>query len=320
MKTLITGIRGFAGSHLLTYLQSTTPDDELHGVTLHGTTSEDTTARTIFHQVNLTSEDDVIALIQQVKPDYIYHLAAQAAVPASFADPWATLENNIKGQLNLIQGCIRAQIQPRMVVVTSSNIYGPVPEAELPVTEKTMLRPTNPYGVSKAAQDMLAYQYYLSHKLPIMRARAFNHIGPGQREDFVASAFAMQIARIEANIKDNCIDVGDLTEKRDFTDVRDIVRAYRLIMQSGTPGQVYNVCSGQAHSIQSLLDTLLSLSTTPINIQTDANRLRRDTIPILVGDYSHLYQTTGWKPEIPFKQSLSDILNDARRLVSERLS
>ena len=314
MIVLITGAGGFVGGHLARHLFATMPDVVIHGTTLPGITPTQP-ENVIFHALDLKNESAVHDLIAEIRPDHIYHLAAQAFVPRSFEAPWETLENNIGAQLNIITGCIHAGITPRTLIVSSAEIYGPVQPEELPLTEQAELRPTSPYSVSKIAQDMLALQYNLSHNLPIMRARPFNHFGPGQNENFVAPAFAMQIARIEAGEQDPIIQVGDLSARRDFTDVRDIVHAYHLIVERGIPGDVYNVCSGKSHSVKSLLDELIDMSTCQINIEIDRNRLRPVTIPELLGDCSHLHQVTGWQSEITFKQSLADILNDCRQRV-----
>jgi GDP-4-dehydro-6-deoxy-D-mannose reductase len=229
--------------------------------------------------------------------------------------PWETLENNILAQLNLIQAFLNLGIQPRLLVVSSAEIYGPVHADQLPIREDAPLRPTNPYGVSKVAQDMLGLQYYLSHTLPIVRVRPFNHIGPGQSEGFVAVDFAIQIARIEHGLQAPVIRVGNLAAQRDFTDVRDVVRAYWLLMEKAVPGEVYNVASGQAYSIQYLLDVLLSYSTTPIEVQTDPARMLPIDVPVIRGDASRLRQATGWGVTIPFEQTLLDVLNDCRQRI-----
>jgi len=314
VRVLITGATGFVGGHLARHLFDTMPDVVIHGTTLPSQKSEQNDG-VIYHAIDLKQQKAVHDLIKNIQPDHIYHLAAQAFVPRSFEAPWETLENNISAQLNVITACIDAGIEPRILVISSAEIYGPVHPEELPLTEKAELRPTSPYSVSKIAQDMLALQYSISHGLPIMRARPFNHFGPGQNENFVAPAFAMQIARIEAGKQDATIYVGDLSAKRDFTDVRDIVRAYHAIIEHGIPGDVYNVCSGQSHTIEALLNELIKLSTSPITIAIDEARLRPVTIPELRGDCSHLHQVTGWQPQITFQQSLADILDDCRRRV-----
>jgi GDP-4-dehydro-6-deoxy-D-mannose reductase len=315
LRILITGASGFAGSHLTRHLLAADP-----GVEIYGTTQfpiQNANQKVTFCKLDLRDEQQINELIADIHPDVIYHLAAQASVPRSFEAPWETLENNIRAQLNLIEACRREQIRPRILIVSSAEIYDPANAGESPITEDTSLRPTSPYGVSKVTQDLLALQYHLSYDLPILRARPFNHIGPGQSEDFVAPAFAMQIARIEAGQQQPILHVGDLSAARDFTDVRDIVGAYRLIVEQGTPGEVYNICSGQARSIQSLLDHLLSLSEAEITIEVDLHRLRPGAIPVLQGDCTRLQAATGWRPEIPFEQSLSDILDDCRQRVQQ---
>ncbi|KXK50443.1 MAG: GDP-6-deoxy-D-mannose reductase [Anaerolineae bacterium] len=262
------------------------------------------------YEVDLCRPAAVVELIAEVRPDHIYHLAGQAFVPQSFIDPWDTIENNVRGQLNVILACLKADIRPRLLITSSAEIYGEV--KTFPTDETTPLMPTSPYSVSKAAQDQLAYQYFVSHDMPTLRIRAFNHIGPGQSDRFVAPAFAMQIARIEAGLQEPVINVGDLTARRDFTDVRDVVRAYSLLMKHGVAGEAYNVASGVAHSIQHLLDMLVSLSSQRIEVRVDPNRLRPSPIPVLQGDASKLRHATGWAPQIPFESSLRDVLEDCR--------
>lgn len=314
MRVLITGASGFVGRKLADYLAVAAPDTEIHGTTLGDPREED---NCMLHHLDLRDEMGVHKLIQEIRPGAIYHLAAQAFVPRSFEDPWETLENNIRGQVNIITGCLEANHRPRILVVGSAEIYGVVTPDELPLTEQSPMRPFSPYSVSKIAQDMLALQYYMSHDLSIMRARSFNHIGPGQNERFVAPAFAAQVARIEAGTQDPVIAVGDLRAKRDFTDVRDIVRAYYLIIERGIPGDVYNVASGEVHSIQALLDYLLTLTDADIRVEVDPERLRPVTLPILQGSCEHLHAATGWRPEISFEQSLSDILDEWRGRIRE---
>jgi GDP-4-dehydro-6-deoxy-D-mannose reductase len=312
LRILITGACGFVGHHLATHLLDTIANVEIHGTTLPGLPYKKQ-SNVIYHEIDLKSASLADALIANIRPNHIYHLAAQAFVPRSFEAPWETLENNILAQLNIIQACLRTEIKPRMLIVSSAEIYGPTPPEELPITEQSMLRPTSPYSVSKIAQDMLGLQYNLSHGFPIIRARAFNHIGPGQNQRFVAPDFALQIANIEIGKQPAKLSVGDLTAKRDFTDVRDIVAAYRIIVKKGIPGDVYNICSGKAHSIQFLLDTLLSYSSVPVEVTIDPKRMRPTSIPILVGDNTHLKNVTGWQPKIPFEQTLLDVLDDCRK-------
>ena len=312
MRILITGATGFVGNILTRHLLATAPDAEIHGTSFGSQTG---TPGISYHDVNLVEPDATFALVERVMPDAIYHLAGQAFVPRSFENPWETLEINIRAQLNIIQACLAFGLRPRLLITSSAEVYGDV--QHVPISEDAPLRPSSPYSVSKAAQDLLGLQYFLSHQFPVLRARAFNHIGPGQSDRFVAPAFAIQIARIEAGQQAPTLYVGDLSDRRDFTDVRDIVRAYGLIMERGTPGEVYNVASGEARSVQSLLDTLLKHTTARIDVQVDPQRLRPSRIPILQGDCTRLKNATGWQPVIPFEQTLRDVLEDCRQRVTQ---
>lgn len=312
MQVLITGAGGFVGGHLASYIQATNPDVNIYGTILYET-EKPSEHITKSYQVDLKHYDLVRDMLADCQPDRIYHLAAQAFVPRSFQDPWETLENNIRGQLNIIQACLELDIRPRLLIISSAEIYGAVTTEQMPMDESTPIRPTNPYSVSKVTQDMLGLQFFLSHNMPIMRARAFNHIGPGQNSRFVAPAFATQIAKIEANQQEPFIYVGNLEAQRDFTDVRDIVRAYHLIVENGIPGQAYNVASGKAYSIQYLLDTLLGYSDINIDVRVDPDRLRPVDVPIIRGDHSKLHHDTGWQPTISFEETLKNVLDDCRQ-------
>jgi GDP-4-dehydro-6-deoxy-D-mannose reductase len=310
LRVLITGATGFVGRHLIKYLLDTLPGVEIHGTTI---TPEAASSVMQAHRIDLRDEAAVRLLLEQVQPEHIYHLAALASPRRSFDAPWETLENNIRAQLNLILACLQLNIKPRLLVISSAEVYATL---DTPLTEDTPFNPTNPYGVSKIAQDMLALQYYQSHHLPILRARPFNHIGPGQGMGFVAPDFATQIARIEAGKQEPILEVGNLAARRDFTDVRDVVRAYHLIAEGGQPGEVYNIASGSARSIQELLDTLLSLSPQKIEVRVNPARFMPIDVPIKQGDASRLYHATGWLPVISFEQTLLDILNECRQRVS----
>jgi GDP-4-dehydro-6-deoxy-D-mannose reductase len=314
LRVLITGASGFVGYHIAAHLHPTQPDTVLHGTVLD-TTQTLHPAYTQSYEIDLRDANAVQEMLREAQPDAIYHLAAQAFVPRSFEDPWETLENNIRSQLNIIEGCLALDMRPRMLIISSAEVYGAVNSDQMPMDENTPLRPTNPYSVSKVTQDMMGLQYYLSHQLPIMRARAFNHIGPGQSVRFVAPAFANQIALIEANQQKPFIYVGNLEAKRDFTDVRDIVRAYALIIEKGQAGQAYNVASNKAYSIQYLLDTLLSYSEIDIDIRVDEKRLRPVDVPEIRGDTRKLHQDTGWQPTLTFEETLRDVLDDCRQRI-----
>jgi GDP-4-dehydro-6-deoxy-D-mannose reductase len=313
VRALITGIGGFVGGHLARQLLNN-GGCEIVGTVLFGHELSHPIGRegVELRQVDLTDGEAVLRLLREIQPDQIYHLAAQAFVPISFDNPWATLSNNISSQLHLLYGIAKLDLDTRILVVGSGEEYGLIRPEDNPVDENQPLRPASPYSVSKVAQDMLGLQYYLSHDVAAIRVRPFNQIGPGQSTDFVAPAFAHQIAAIEKSLQEPVMHVGNLEAKRDFTDVRDMARAYMLLLESGTPGEVYNAGSGEAHSIQQLLETLLHLSDAPIEVRFDPSRARPIDVPIVVCDASKLCATTGWKPEYSFEQSLADVLADMR--------
>ncbi len=314
MRILITGINGFVGKHLARHLLGVNSSAEIHGTVRSSGAS---LAGVQVHHVDLRDEHRVRDLITTLRPQQIYHLAAQSFVPRSFEAPWETLENNIRAQLNIVLACLELDTMPRILTVSSAEVYGAVSADQVPMHENLAPHPTSPYSVSKVTQEMMALQYQHSHQLPIMCARPFNHFGPGQNERFVTPAFAMQVARIAAGLQSPVIEVGDLTAQRDFTDVRDIVRAYSLIIDKGTPGTIYNVASGQAQSIQHLLDTLVTFADADIQVKTVPERLRPVKVPILLGDATRLQQATGWAPAFTFEASLRDIYEDCRMRVAE---
>lgn len=316
LKALITGISGFVGSHLAEYLLQNRPwsvAGTVYGPTDNIAHIQD---RLDLEPLELSDLDAVVHLLEQVKPDYIFHLAAQPVVHLSRKDPWFTLSNNIRAQLNILEAVLRAKVKARILVVGSSEEYGLVYPDEVPVHESQPFRPMSPYAVSKIAQDMLGLQYFLSEGLDVVRVRPFNHIGPRQRLGFVVPDFAKQIAEAEAGLCAPVIRVGNLRAKRDFSDVRDVVRAYVLLMEKGESGEVYNVGSGQAHEVQELLDVLLSLARVRIRVEQDPERMRPSDIPAVVADYTRLRECTGWEPAIPFEQSLLDVLDYWRQKVS----
>ncbi|MFN8378704.1 MAG: GDP-mannose 4,6-dehydratase [Anaerolineae bacterium] len=318
MRILITGIGGFVGSHLAAHLTHTMPDAELHGTTMPTLPVQQRGGFAALHPADLRDEKAVRDLFELVQPDHVYHLAAWAIVHQSFDRAWETLENNIRLQLNVIQACLATGQRPRILAVTSGEVYGAEQPADHPTTEDAPFRPSNPYAVSKVAQDMLALQYYLSHGLHIVRARPFNHLGPGQSTGFVAPDLASQIARVEAGLQDPVIRCGDLSAERDFTDVRDIVRAYRLLMEQGEPGEAYNVSSGHTRTIRELMEMLIAGASVPITIQSNPDYLRSGGVRKSWGDPTRLRTLTGWQPEYPFERTVRDVLEDCRERVQEQ--
>ncbi len=313
MRVLITGASGFAGSHLADYLVAQgTPRLEIWGCDRGLGTPWGYPAGLHHVVVDLRDGEAIRRLIQRVRPDQIYHLAAQASVGESWARPWETLESNLRTQLNLLEAVLAEKLTPRILIAGSMEEYGLVRPEDLPLNEHQPFRPDSPYSVSKIGQDMLGLQYFLSRQLPIIRVRPFNHIGPRQSARFVAPAFASQIAAIEAGSQPPVMKVGNLAARRDFTDVRDMVRAYALALEHGAPGEVYNLGSGRSRSIQELLDTLLGLARCSISVETDPARLRPSDNPDVVCDARKFQALTGWAPQVPFERSLSDLLDYER--------
>ncbi len=308
MQALITGAGGFVGGHLCDYLLEHT-DWYLTGTLFpEPSETESATPRLELRSLDLRTSSTVHSLVEDTHPDYVFHLAAQSFVPAAFADPWDTLENNIQSELNLLEA-VRALEHPvKFLVVGSNEEYGAPRPGELPQTEQTPLRPNNPYAVSKIAQDFLGLQYHLAYGIPVVRVRPFNHTGPGQSPRFVVPAFASQIARIERGLQEPVMRVGNLSTARDFTDVRDIVRAYHLAVTEGQPGEVYNLASGQAHSIQEMLETLLSYTEVEIRVERDPERYRPVDVPVVYGSAEKFRERTGWRPRFRFEDTLQDTL------------
>lgn len=313
MRVLITGVSGFAGGHLAQLLLE--QGDEVYGVAR--TAGNYLNENVQFRATDLKNPEAVRCLLEEIQPEAIYHLAGQAFVPTAWADPWGTLETNIRSQLNILQAMIKQRLQARLLVVASNEVYGHVHKDHLPVKEETPMRPDNPYGVSKVAQDTLALQYHLSHGLDVVRARSFNHIGPHQSPFFVASSFAKQIAEIEAGQSPPVIRVGNLEAQRDFTDVMDVARAYALLVECGQSGEAYNIGTGQAHSINYLLEVLLSFSSIEITTTPDPERMRPSDVPIIYADNSKLRQQTGWQPTCKFEDSLGRVLDYWRQTVKK---
>lgn len=317
-KILITGITGFAGSFLAEHLLANSAGEII------GTYNSDNGLKNVLTikdqlrliKVDLTQQEAVESLITQTKPDEVYHLAAMASVGASFQNPVATFHNNIDAELFLLEALKKEQLfDTRVLIISSSEVYGYIQPHMLPLAETAALRPGNPYAVSKIAQEFLGLQYALSYKMPVIRVRAFNHIGPRQMAGFVVADFASQIAQIEKGEKDPVILVGNLEAKRDFTDVRDMVKAYALLMERGEIGEVYNIGSGISHRIQDVLDMLIALSTKQITKQIDTTKLRPSDVPEVVADNAKVFHLTGWQSAIAFGETLKDTLDYWRNIV-----
>ena len=317
MKLLVTGIAGFVGGHLVEYLRAERPDVEVCGLGRpHGRALSGAAAGVRLLEADLNDAAAVESAVREVRPDRVLHLAGQSSVHQSWLDPGGTLRTNVLGLVNLLEGLGRHALSPDVLVVGSAEEYGLVEAESLPVREDTPLRPGNPYAVSKAAQGLLAVEYARATGLRVVRTRTFHHTGPGRGEAFAESSFARQIAEIEAGLRPGVIQVGNLDAVRDFTDVRDVVRAYWALFERGEAGAVYNVCSGQGRRIRDLLDALVQSSKAAVEIRVDQERLRPADLPVLLGDPRKLREATGWEPRIPLEQSLHDLLRDWRRRVT----
>lgn len=306
---LVTGISGFAGSFLAEELLR-------QGYTVHGTHVSDDTKNLSeikkdveLHKVDLSDFEQTKKCIEKASPDYIFHLAALTSPAESFKEPAKVMNANITAQMNVFEGVRSANIDPKILVTSSAEVYGMVEPQDLPVNENAPLRPGSPYAVSKIAQDFLGLQYFLSYGMKILRVRPFNHVGPRQTPQFVIPAFASQIAEIEKGAQKPVLTVGNLDARRDFTDVRDMVKAYVLVIEKGEIGEVYNIGSGKSRRIGEILDQLLVLSTVSIEVELDPGKLRPSDIPNIYSDNSKIEAATGWKTEIDFEKTLKDTLD-----------
>jgi GDP-4-dehydro-6-deoxy-D-mannose reductase len=268
-------------------------------------------------EADLRDYTSIHRVLDEVRPDAIFHLAAQSFVPTSWRAPAETLSTNIIGQTYIFEAVRALQLDPTIQIAGSSEEYGLVLPDEVPIKETNPLRPLSPYAVSKVAQDLLAYQYFESYGLKTVRTRGFNHTGPRRGDVFVTSNFAKQIASIEAELQEPVIRVGNLESVRDFTDVRDTVRAYWLAVEKGRPGEVYNIASGREITIRQLLDKLVELSRTRVEVEIDPDRLRPSDVEVLIGDASKFHADTGWEPTIPLEQTLEDLLDFWRQRVGK---
>ncbi|MGF1599353.1 MAG: GDP-mannose 4,6-dehydratase [Acidimicrobiales bacterium] len=295
MKALVTGAGGFVGPHLVEHLLAA--GDEICALDL--ATGPD-----------LADGEGWMERLQTERPDAVYHLAGWSDVGASWQAPIETFRVNALGTMSVLEAAVEAKVG-RVLIVSSADVYGRVDVADLPLTEDQPPRPRSPYGVSKQAAEALGLQYHRAHDLEVVIVRPFNHVGPGQSTRFAASAFAAQIAEAERNGGGTVVH-GDLTAARDLTDVRDVVRAYRLLVEYGAPGQIYNVCSGVATTMQDMLDALIAEASVPITTQVDPARLRPVELPILQGSPAKLEASTGWTRSVPLERTLRDVLDDAR--------
>jgi GDP-4-dehydro-6-deoxy-D-mannose reductase len=297
MIALITGAGGFVGHHLIEHLQAS--GDDVH------TTDRSTDG------LDITDAPSLLELFRRVQPEVVYHLAGASDVGGSWSTPQATFRANAEGTLNVLWAARESGAQ-RVLTVGSADVYGKVSADDLPIVESLAMRPVSPYAASKVSADAVALQAHLGFGQDVVRARPFNHLGPGQSNRFVAPALAGRIAANERSGETE-VRVGNLSPERDFTDVRDVVRAYRLLVDRGGAGEVYNVCSGRAIAVQALADQFIAMAAIPMELVPDPDLQRPVDIPVLLGDSSRIRSDTGWEPQIPLDVTLRDLLDDQRR-------
>ncbi|MBS3909164.1 MAG: GDP-mannose 4,6-dehydratase [Actinobacteria bacterium] len=321
MRILVTGITGFVGGHLIECLHAI-PNVEIYG-SAFGATPEyfdqlNTNSNVTVIGCDLTKSDAAKRLVEIAKPDLVFHLAGIASIADTLENAEYVITNNIIGQLNLLDALKSISPKAKVLIISSGEVYGSASEDELPLSEKSDLRPNNPYSVSKLGQEFLGYQFYAAYNIPVVFARPFNHTGPRQHGNFVVPSFAKQIAEIEAGLRKPIMRVGNLQAKRDFLDVRDVVKAYWLTLNKGIPGQRYNVASGKMQSIAQILNLLLRHSKASIEVRIDPKLVRGIDTPCLLGDAGKLRELTGWQPEIPLDKTLADTLDYWRHFIKLR--
>jgi GDP-4-dehydro-6-deoxy-D-mannose reductase len=316
-KALITGIAGFAGSHLAERLAGSC---EVWGLHIDANFSNLVGISGLnLVECDMTDYGKLRAVVEKLKPHSVYHLAGQSLPSFSFSHPGETLKTNIFSTLNLFEAVIECSPDTVILNIGSGDEYGDVKEADLPVNEKTELRPINPYAVSKVTQDLLAFQYWKSKGLKAVRARPFNHMGPRQAPNFVAAEFARRIAEIETGaVAEKTLMVGNLDVAKDFLDVRDVVAAYELLVEKGAPGEVYNICSGRAYLIKDIAEKLISFSTEKIEIVKDPSKKRPTDTLAIYGDNSRM-RALGWEPRHTLEETLKTLLDYWRERAGRRI-
>jgi len=310
---LITGISGFVGGHFTRFIINKQPDYDIHGVSRSKPAWDFIANRDLilneitFHQCDLLDSKKINEIIGEIQPDYILHLASFSSVSQSWREPLASFLNNTNAFLNIIEAVRIQGSNTKILSIGSSEEYGIVKKSDLPLTEKKPVAPANPYAVARVSEEHLAQIYATGYHLNICCTRSFNHIGPGQSDQFVVSSIAKQFAEIAIHHKKPVIKIGAGSIIRDFIDIEDVIRAYDAIFEKGVTGEVYNVCSGRGHSINDIVKSLSELTQTPVTVEHNTNLLRPIDNPVLIGNYRKLQTITGWKPECPIEKSLEKI-------------
>jgi GDPmannose 4,6-dehydratase/GDP-4-dehydro-6-deoxy-D-mannose reductase len=321
MHILITGITGMVGSHLAEYILAHHPGVTVHGLVRWRSPLDNIQAilpQVQLHYAELRDLNSLVVMLNKIKPERIFHLAAQSFVTTSFDAPADTIHTNVIGTTNLLDAVRLTGIDPLIHICSSSEVYGQVTEDELPIRETNPFRPASPYAVSKTGEDMISLQYFLSYGIKTIRTRMFTHTGPRRGDFFAESAFAKQIAEIEMGLRPNPVLVGNLDSVRTFADVRDAVRAYWLLLEKCTPGDVYNIGGDRTMTIGDMLEMLKSMANCTIEHQIDPALLRPSDVTLQIPDTSKFRQQSGWKPEIPVEKTFQDLLDYHRDRIKRR--
>lgn len=304
-KGLVIGAAGFVGNYLINEMHAN--GMESYATKLSHEKFENPYAKV--YDLDIMDKEAIVSLLFEVQPDYIFHLAAQSSVGLAWKNPALTVDVNIKGSINVMDAVRELFYKPRVLLIGSGEEYGYIRPGETPIQEENALRPGNIYAATKVCQNMIGNIYSKAYDMELMMVRAFNHIGPGQAPMFVVSDFCKQVAEIEKGLREPVMMVGNLAAKRDFTDVRDVVKAYVKLVAMGQAGETYNVGSGNAQEIRQILDLIVSMSDKDIRVEVDPNKIRPVDVPIIEADITKLNQLTGWKPEIPLKQTIQETLD-----------
>ena len=306
MKSLIIGGAGFVGAYLIRHLRDEKNRDVFVTKMPHETITEDGIR---VYDLNILDKDAICTLLEEVQPDEIFHLAAQSSVAVSWKNPALTVDVNVKGAVNVLDAVRETCPNARVLLIGSGEEYGHVKSEEMPIVEENAVRPGNIYAATKVCQNLLGAIYAEAYNMDVMMVRAFNHIGPNQIPQFVVADFCKQVADIESGRQEPVMKVGNLSARRDFTDVRDVVRAYGMIIEKGTAGETYNVGSGHAIAIQEILDKILEESTAEISVEKDPSKFRPVDVPVIEANTNKLREATGWEPQIPLTQTIKETVN-----------
>ena len=309
-KALIIGAAGFVGSYLINHLKQQGVS-EIFATKLPNEQLKNDNA--YIYDLDILDKESIISLLYEIRPTHIFHLAAQSSVGVAWTNPGLTIDVNVKGSVNVLDAVRELYYKPRIVLIGSGEEYGYITPEEIPIKEDNHLRPGNIYAATKVCQNMIGNIYQKAYDMELIQVRAFNHIGPGQAALFVVSDFCKQVVEIEKKERKPVIYVGNLKAKRDFTDVRDVVRAYYLLAVQGYSGHTYNVGSGHAVTIEDILHIILSFSKVPIEIKVDPDKIRPVDVPIIEADIERIQKEVGWKPEIPLRQTIQETLDYWRK-------